>query len=154
MVATSKLAAGSQTTSDAVSQTPHRIAVGLYNHYNDLEEIKAYYGVLAIYGLARAAVAASDEELLDRVEDIVRRFPDEVNHPHYNFPSYSIGGIAQAFLSSIGRTPDRALLLRDFAEELMTAPRNAEGIIKLPGTDDSIWIDAAMASSPSSCMRA
>ncbi|WP_369745417.1 glycoside hydrolase family 88 protein [Paenarthrobacter sp. AMU7] len=148
MEVTSKLPTERLTSFDAASKTPHQIAVGLYNHYNDIEEIKAYYGVLAIYGLARAAVAATDEALLDRVEEIVRRFPDEVSHPHYNFPSYSIGGIAQAFLSSIGRTPDRAVLLRDFAEELMTAPRNAEGIIKLPGTDDSIWIDAAMASSP------
>lgn len=130
-------------------QTPFEVAVRLYDHYESITEVKHYYGVLAVYALARTAEAAGDEELWRRVEAILRRFPEEIEHPRYNFPSYRIGGIAQAFAVAAGRMNDRRELVRTYAEELMTAPRDAAGILTMinqPG--DKIWIDVAMAATP------
>ncbi|MFD6416272.1 glycoside hydrolase family 88 protein [Streptomyces sp. NPDC060194] len=124
------------------------MAVGLFRHYDATDEVKAYYGVLAVYALARAASEAGDDTALDHAERVVRRFPDGVAHPPYNFPSYRIGGIAHAFLSARGRLADRAELLRHHAEEMMTATRDAKGILAMPGRPDLVWIDVAMAAAP------
>ncbi|MEU2247758.1 glycoside hydrolase family 88 protein [Streptomyces sp. NPDC019224] len=127
---------------------PHDVAVGLFRHYDATDEVKAYYGVLAIYALSRAAIEAGDDALVRHAETVVRRFPDEITHPPYNFPSYRIGGIAHAFLSARGHVKDRSELLRHYADEMMTATRDEKGILAMPGCPDLIWIDVAMASAP------
>lgn len=129
---------------------PLTIAVGLYDHYESHQEVKHYYGLLAIYALARAADAGADEALFDRCEKILRRFPDDIEHPPYNFPSYTIGGIPLAFLVSTGRMADRREILREYADEMMSAPRDPNGIVTMPRQPDAnlIWIDAAMATTP------
>jgi unsaturated rhamnogalacturonyl hydrolase len=134
----------------AVAAKPLDVAVGLYDHYESIDEVKHYYGLLAIYALARAADAGDDEGLWARCEEILGRFPDEIDHPQYNFPSYTIGGIPQAYLLSAGRMTDRRELLREYAEEMMSAPRDPQGIVKMPREPeaDKIWIDAAMATTP------
>lgn len=133
----------------AISEHPLATAVGLYDHYESIAEVKHYYGVLAIYALARTAEAVGDEALWQRVERILRRFPDEIDHPRYNFPSYRIGGVAQSFMVSSGRMADRLELVREYADELMTAPRDADGILTLINQpDDKIWVDVAMAATP------
>lgn len=123
------------------------VAAGLYDHYESLTEVKHYYGLLAIYGLARAAELSADDGLTNRVEAILRRFPDQIDHPRYNFPSYRIGGIPRAYLLSTGRMVDRAGLVREYAEEMITAPRDPQGIVIMPRNPElnRIWIDAAMA---------
>lgn len=138
---------GARATGSA-QVAPGAIAQGLFDHYDDTAEIEAYYGVLAIYALARAASDAGDTSTLARIDAMVRRFPDEIDHPHYNFPSYRIGGIAQAFLSAQGRLGDRSELLREYADEMMTATRDETGILAMPGAPNLIWIDVAMAATP------
>ncbi|MEV0849625.1 glycoside hydrolase family 88 protein [Streptomyces sp. NPDC049954] len=135
-------------TDHAPHATPHDVAVGLFLHYEAIEEIKAYYGVLAIYALGRAAAEAGDEAGVRRAESVVRQFPDEITHPPYNFPSYRIGGIAHAYLSTLGLLDDRSELLRQYADEMMTATRDEKGILAMPGCPGLIWIDVAMASAP------
>lgn len=133
----------------AISEHPLDICVDLYDHYEDLVEVKGYYGLLGIYALARTAEAAGDEDLWSRVGRTLQRFPDRVEHPHYNFQSYRIGGIAQALMVRNGRMPERADLVREYAEELMSAPRDADGIlIKVDEPHDRIWIDQAMTTTP------
>ncbi|MBT2496683.1 glycoside hydrolase family 88 protein [Microbacterium sp. ISL-59] len=125
------------------------LAVHLYDHYESLGEVKHYYGVLAIYALVRAAKTTGDPVLVARCERILRRFPAEVEHPRYNFQIYAIGGLGQAYALAMGMMPDRADLVREHAEELMAAPRDAEGILTMPGEPgDKVWIDTAMAASP------
>lgn len=127
----------------------HDLAVALYDRYESLAEVKAYYGVLAIYALARTGADAGDGPILDRVERILDRFPDRIDHPPYNFPSYRIGGIAQSFMIAQGRMTHRRELLRDYADEMMAAPRDARGILTMINQpDDRIWIDVAMAATP------
>jgi unsaturated rhamnogalacturonyl hydrolase len=130
--------------------SPLDVAVGLYDRYESIDEVKHYYGLLAIYGLARMADAADDDGLRARCEKILRRFPGEVEHPRYNFPSYEIGGIAQAYLLATGRMDDRADLVREYADEMLNAPRDPRGIVVMPRQPESnkIWIDAAMATTP------
>ncbi|GAA5039157.1 unsaturated rhamnogalacturonyl hydrolase [Thermocatellispora tengchongensis] len=129
---------------------PLDVAYGLYDHYASLAEVKHYYGLLAIYALARAAQAGEDEASTRRCEAILSRFPDEITHPVYNFPNYTIGGIPQAFLVAEGRMPHRIGVVREYAEEMLTAPRDPAGIMKHPCDRDAekIWIDTAMAVSP------
>lgn len=127
--------------------TPADLAVALYDQYERRREVKHYYGLLALYGLARTADAADSTLLFARCEKVLRRFPDDVDHPTYNFPSYTIGGIPQAFLLASGRMNDRADVVRAYADEMLTAPRDPTGIMKNPHHPelDLIWIDTAMA---------
>ncbi|MFE1440180.1 glycoside hydrolase family 88 protein [Streptomyces sp. NPDC058739] len=128
---------------------PTSLAVDLYDHYERLGEVKGYYGLLAVYALARVGQVTGRSEVVDRVERVLRRFPHEIEHPPYNFPSYRIGGMAQSFLVAQGRMPERRERVREYAEEMMTAPRDGKGILKMPhSAGDLIWIDAAMASTP------
>ncbi|WP_432120105.1 glycoside hydrolase family 88 protein [Streptomyces sp. bgisy032] len=128
---------------------PASLAVDLYDHYERTGEVKAYYGLLALYALARVGRDTENPAVLDHVERVLRRFPDEIAHPPYNFPSYRIGGMAQSFLLAQGRMPERREWVREYAEEMKTAPRDDKGILKLPHTSgDLIWIDAAMAATP------
>ena len=131
---------------------PLEISRRLYEHYESVEEVKHYYGVLAIYALVLTAEVDADETLMERCRGILSRFPDQVEHPQYNFPSYTIGGIPRAYaLWREHMADDRsATLVREYAEELMAAPRDPKGILKhrYDPSADKIWIDVAMAATP------
>ncbi|NLS79320.1 MAG: glucuronyl hydrolase [Chloroflexi bacterium] len=129
---------------------PIAMAVKLYDHYESMEEVKHYFGLLAIYGLAQAAEASGDAATWERCRAILRRFPDQVEHPRYNTASYAIGGIPKAYLLWRGRMPEAEPQVRAYAEEAMRAPRDPQGIIKNPYRPDEnlIWIDLAMAVTP------
>lgn len=130
-------------------RTPFDTAIGVYDHYESIDEVKAYYGVLSIYGLARLGVRYGDEATLRRVEGILDRFPDQVEHPPYNFPSYAIGGNALAYMVSRGRRPRRAVEVAEYAAEMMNAARDDRRILELPRPPRGrIWIDVATAASP------
>ncbi|WP_052087747.1 glycoside hydrolase family 88 protein [Paenibacillus wynnii] len=126
------------------------VAEKLYDTYESVEEVKHYYGLLAIYALVRTAQSGDNAKLQDRCRTILNRFPDGMEHPHYNFPSYRIGGLAKAFALMVGLMPGTEDQVREYAEELLTAPRDRKGIIKMPGSGDAdlIWIDVAMAVTP------
>lgn len=126
------------------------VAEKLYDTYESVEEVKHYYGLLAIYALVRTALSGDNAKLQDRCRTILNRFPDGVEHPHYNFPSYRIGGLAKAFALMVDLMPGTEDQVREYAEELLTAPRDRKGIIKMPSSGDAdlIWIDVAMAVTP------
>ncbi len=126
-------------------------AVELYDHQASVREIKHYYGLLGIYALCRAAELDPSAVSLDRCREILARFPDEVEHPSYNFPSYTIGGIPRAYMLFRGHMTDDATraYVREYAEEMMTAaPRDSRGILSHPKSHHSVWIDVAMAATP------
>lgn len=129
---------------------PLDVSVKLYDHYESVEEVRYYYGLLAIYGLILTAEEKKDDALLERCKEIVRRFPDCVNHLKYNFPSYTIGGIPRAYMVYKGYIPDEHDYIREYAEEMMNAARDPKGILKNPHRpdEDLIWIDVAMAATP------
>ena len=122
----------------------------LYDHYESIAEVKHYYGLLAIYGLVLTAEATNNEQLLERCKAILRRFPDQVEHHRYNFPSYRIGGIPKAYMFFRGHMPECEAQVREYAEEMMTAARDSKGIMSHPHKpeEELIWIDVAMAVTP------
>lgn len=124
----------------------------LYDHYESVEEVKHYYGLLAIYALAQ--VAEEGAESMHRLRWILSRFPERIRHPKpdppyygYNFPCYYIGGIPAAYAVWRGHMNEKEQEVRSYAEEMMNAPRDGNGVLahpRYPG-ENRIWIDVAMA---------
>ena len=129
------------------------LAVRLYEHYAALGEVVSYFGLLAIYGLCRTAEhELPGEALMQRCRQILDRFPDGIEHPPYNFPSYRIGGIPRAYLLMRGQMhdPSTRKLVAHYAEEMILASRDADGLLCHPHRprQQLVWIDVAMASTP------
>ncbi len=126
------------------------LAIGLYDKYASLAEVKHYYGIMAIYGFCRVAEASGDPALMRRAKEILGRFPDRIEHSQYNFENYRIGGLARAYMVFRGHDPAARGLVRDAAEQLMNAARDPRGIFKHPRrvAEELIWIDVAMAVTP------
>lgn len=80
----------------AISEHPLATAVGLYDHYESIAEVKHYYGVLAIYALARTAEAVGDEALWQRVERILRRHRLDGSDRMIESGTEQIEGVSQA----------------------------------------------------------
>ncbi len=122
----------------------------LFEHYECVEEVKNYYGLLAIYALLQTAEESEDQGLLEKCKRILYRFPSAIEHPRYNFPSYTIGGIAKAYAFMKGYMPDAGKHVREYADEMMVAARDRKGIMCNPWHPEKelIWIDTAMAVTP------
>ncbi|MDF2938093.1 MAG: glucuronyl hydrolase [Paenibacillaceae bacterium] len=129
---------------------PLYISQKLYERYEHEEEVKHYYGLLAIYSLIQTAEEKRDTLLLDKCRRILSRFPDHICHPRYNFPSYRIGGIAKSYALMRGVMPEAEAEVREYAEEMLAAPRDRHGIMSMPGQpeEEKIWIDVATAVTP------
>ncbi|MBU3113853.1 glycoside hydrolase family 88 protein [Clostridium lacusfryxellense] len=129
---------------------PLKISQKLYEHYESKEIVKHYYGLLAIYGLVKTAETSEEGELIDKVKNILSDFPGAIDHPQYNFPSYKIGGIAKAYAFMLGFMPEVKEEIREYADEIMKAPRDSKGIMCLPSNPKAglIWIDVAAAITP------
>jgi unsaturated rhamnogalacturonyl hydrolase len=132
--------------------TPDPTIIRLFNYYESQAQVYHYYGLLAIHALCRTADAANDDLLRTRCVEILRRFPDQIEHSYYNFPSYRIGGIPRAYMLMRGHLDDAANReqVSHYAEEMMTAPRDEMGIMCKPNDQrrDKVWIDVAMAVTP------
>ncbi len=127
------------------------LALKLYQHYREVyPQVKHYYGCVANYGLVELAELFGEGSPADALcREVLATFPDKVDHPHYNFASYRVGGIAKARGVYDGRSNEEDQL-REYAEELMTCPRNKNGIISHPreGCSEKTWIDIATAATP------
>ncbi|MBQ8509961.1 MAG: glycoside hydrolase family 88 protein [Clostridia bacterium] len=124
------------------------LARKIYTHYRTAvnPQVNHYFGIIANYGLVRLAELGGADDIA-LAQEILSTFPDKVAHPHYNFPSYAVCGIAKARAVRDGISPDEEQI-RIYADELMTAPRGENGIISMPSRPDRIWIDVATAVTP------
>jgi unsaturated rhamnogalacturonyl hydrolase len=95
-------------------------------------KIKHYYGILAMIGGLKTAEVSGDDAYAQEIVRMLSRFPDEIDTGFTHFPSYRIGGIARAYALFKGYMTDErtVALIREYAEELMTAPRDRKGIVK------------------------
>jgi len=120
------------------------IAFNLYEHYGQVEEIKAYYGLLAQYGYVQAAFESKDEKRLEYIRDVLAKYPDHVEHPSYNFIAYKYGGNAQAWAMYNGVVKDPNHRLAEFADQMIAQPQDANGIMCHPRDPaaEKIWIDS------------
>jgi len=127
------------------------LAFEIVKHYKSVyPEMKAYHGIVALYGLAHLAeIAGEGSEEMELVKAVLATFPDQIIHPSYNFPSYAIAGNAKARAVMNGYCDDKDQV-REYAEEMMTAARNALGIMShiRPGGHERVWIDVATAVTP------
>lgn len=125
----------------------------VFEHLKEIvPEIKDYFGILALFGALKTGEAAGDPTYIQKTCKLLERFPDEVSHTYYNIKSYAIGGIARAYALFKGYMTDEKTkkLVWEYAEELMTAPRDDDGLIKSPYVSprNLVWIDCAMAVTP------
>ena len=124
------------------------IARNLYVRYGQTEEIKHYYGLLAIYGLCQTAYEAKEPDLITSCKTILDRYPDGMEHPYYNFECYRAGGNAKAWSIMMGLVEKDIELLKVYAEKTLKGCADKDGILCLPGTTGAIWIDVVAAVTP------
>ncbi len=126
------------------------IALRFYDRYEQLEEINNYYGLLSQYALVQVCHEKADASLLDRCRRMLMQYPDNVTHPHYNFPCYRLGGNASAWADMMGLQKRRPGELAAFARQTMNGPKDKNGILCMPGREKEgwIWIDTLTAVTP------
>ena len=114
------------------------------------ETVDSYYGLLAYWGLAQAAVASKNEALLQKCREYLSQYPEHFPHPHYNFEVYRAGGNGKAWLFFKGMAPEWENVIREYAEVTLKAPTDANGILCLPSDQSRkrIWIDVVTCATP------
>ncbi|MBE6612324.1 MAG: glucuronyl hydrolase [Ruminococcaceae bacterium] len=128
------------------------LALKVNAHYREVkaENPSAYYTVIANYGMVLLAEVCGEGSAADTfIRALLKKYPDEVTHGRYNFPSYSISGIAKARALYRGMNDDLDQVI-EFANEMMTASRDKNGIMSMPreGRHEQVWIDVAIAATP------
>ena len=127
-----------------------RLSKELFSHYEQREPVKYYFGLLAYYALAQTAVLDNDDALLQKCKDYLAQYPDNFEHPRYNFESYRVGGNGAAWLLMKGYTPEAAEKITHYAELTLAAPQSPEGIIRMPGEGNEykVFADAISCTVP------
>ena len=128
-------------------------AKSIFAHYLTVNpQSNHYYGLIALYGMVNLCEASGDTDSVELTKRMLDAFPDRVEHPRYNFPSYRVGGIAKARVVYTGLLSgdEYERQLAEYADELMSARRSHDGILSMPHGDnpDKVWIDVATAATP------
>ena len=119
-----------------------KAAENIFRRYEENHKVvHAYYGLLAYYALAQVADADQNDELIKKCRDYLNLYPDKIDHPHYNFEVYRVGGPAKAWLLFNGYMPEAKDGIREYAEITMNSPHSKEGIICHPEMHEKIWVD-------------
>jgi unsaturated rhamnogalacturonyl hydrolase len=130
------------------------IAHRAYRKHKALHPLAPYTGILSLHAMARLALCAQDERLLEECRADLRPFARgecDWALSHANFTNYTCGGYATAFLYWQGAFPEAEHAVRHYAEDTVRrAPRDPQGLFCHPGDPgrDKIWIDIAYAVSP------
>ena len=139
---------------------PLDISQNLFTRYENTQIVQSYFGLLAIYALAQTAVESSNTRLLSKCVDMLNLYPDDMEHPRYNFENYRAGGNGKAWLvmmDSMGKLEpgisfsDRQKeIVREYAEKTLNAPADRDGILCMPRRIEleQIWIDVVTAVTP------
>ena len=122
----------------------------LFERYESLYHVINYYGLFALYGLAHTAVESKDREVLEKCLSMLGKYPDQIEHPYYNFDAYEAGGNGKAFLMYQGYFEEELQTLRAYAEKTLKAPIASNGILCHPACpeQEKIWIDVVTAVTP------
>lgn len=126
------------------------LALGFYGRYQQVEEINHYYGLLARYALVQVCYEKAEEPLLVACRKLLLAYPDGISHPYYNFSCYRLGGNASAWADMKGIQKRRSGELEAFADMTMSAPKEKNGLLCMPGREKEgwIWIDTLTAITP------
>ena len=122
----------------------------LERYENQHGRVDNYFGLLAYFGYAQAAVAGENAAYLKKCKEYLAQYPDNYPHPHYNFESYRVGGNAKAWLVFKGLAPEWEEEIREYAEITLNAPVDKNGILCSPfdKTRTRIWIDTISGITP------
>lgn len=122
----------------------------LFGRYERLYHVVNYYGLFALYGLAQTAVESKDREVLEKCLSMLGKYPDQIEHPYYNFDAYEAGGNGKAFLAYQGYFENDLEMIHRYAEKTMNAPVDSNGILCYPTCpeQEKIWIDVVTAVTP------
>ena len=128
------------------------VAYNVFCRFEQVAEVKHYPGLVALYGLAQLADASGNPAIREKAQTLLRRYPDHVDHPRYNFESYRVGGNGRAYLVMRGMDDEGKALLRQYAEITMQAPVDKAGIQCMPAKEklplQQVWIDVITATTP------
>lgn len=123
----------------------------LFERFEKTSKVDNYYGLLALFALAQSAYEAKDDYQLKKCLDMLSLYPDNFDHPHYNFDCYEVGGNGKAWLVYKGIWDSEQENIRKYAEKTLSAPTDDEGILCHPmflPQNDRIWIDVVTAVTP------
>ena len=129
---------------------PLDIASNLFTRYELTAEIKNYFGIQAMFALAQMAIAKQDNFMLERVKNMIHRYPDDIEHPNYNFDYYRCGGNCQAYLLLMGENDQARELIREYAEKTIAQPTDDNGIQCMRRCPEmqKVWIDIVHTTTP------
>ena len=122
----------------------------LYKRYESVLPIKNYFGLLAVYARAMAAVEAGNEAQLEACRAYLRQYPDSFPHPGYNFDYYEVGGNGKAWLVMKGLFDEEKENIRRYAEKVMAQPKDDDGVLCMRRCPEKkqIWIDVVHGTCP------
>ncbi len=122
----------------------------LYARYESVLNVESYFGLLAVWARAMGAVETGNEEALEDCRVFLRRYPDGVKHPGYNFDYYEVGGNGKAWLAMMGLFDEEKDNLRRYAERVMAQPKDDDGVLCMRREPEKkqIWIDVVHGTCP------
>nr|MBQ4320327.1 glycoside hydrolase family 88 protein [Clostridia bacterium] len=130
------------------------LALNIFKHYAEIRknEPSSYYTCVANFGLVELAeICGEGSEPYTMARELLKKYPDNVLHAKtYNFPSYRVSGIAKAKAAYLDINDDLDQI-REYADEIMTARRDNDGIMSYPRGEENgqkVWIDVATAVTP------
>ena len=103
------------------------VAYNVFCRFEQCAEVKHYPGLVALYALAQLAVVSQNPMIVSKAQKLLGRYPDQIDHPRYNFESYRVGGNGRAYLVMNGLDDAARDLLREYAEITLHAPDAASG---------------------------
>ena len=128
------------------------VAYNVFCRFEQVAEVKHYPGLVALYGLAQLATETKNPLIVEKAQYMLRRYPDHIDHPRYNFESYRVGGNGRAYLVMNGLDDEGKDVLRQYAEITLQAPVDDDGIQCMPAKDriplQQVWIDVVTATTP------
>lgn len=128
------------------------VAYNVFCHFEQIGEVKHYPGLVALYGLAQLAKTTMNPMIVQKAQHLLRRYPDHIDHPRYNFESYRVGGNGRAYLVANGLDDEGKDVLRKYAEITLQAPVDRNGIQCMPAPErlplEQVWIDVVTATTP------
>lgn len=131
---------------------PLEIALNLFEKYEGLNpKMDNYYGLLSVFALEHLADVMKDDKLIDKCRKILLKYPDEVEHPYYNYENYKIGGAAQGWFAMKGYMTERNKEIDSYASITLKAVTDDEGIVCRPDRYPAYvqtWVDSIYAVCP------
>ncbi len=127
-----------------------KTAISLFNHYEALQPLTGYPGLLAIYALCRTAEVAQNDSLMDRCRRCILPFVRREVQFGTTFDFYSVGGTPAAYMLMKGYLPEAHNAVEAAVEQLVVNSPRYHSIFCHPRHPElgCIWIDECMALTP------